>query len=250
MECQRQKRTARQISCYRRFHGWGHHCVCFCHWPRSSTACLYWHEALFLEATHIFFFWEMLQFTVIQACKCQNGPSSTLASLADFLFKTGLAGSTYCKSRIFRTHYIFVCLTPDLSYAWSCRTAADRCEFSDLLWIFSLHFIFVCVNPTLERGQQAVVEGNYPWCEWYRLFSHNAVTMETSVIGWPPWSITFRYLLSEQLYMLLHEALTCYLQIQRYQNVINQGGHPIALFSMVTTLRSLVYSGVFVPLHV
>ena len=27
------------------------------------------------------------------------------------------------------------------------------------------------------------------------------------------------------------------LEIQRYQNVINQGGHPIALVSMGTTLR-------------
>ena len=61
--------------------------------------------------------------------------------------------------------------------------------------------------------------------------------METSAIGWPPWLITFWYLLiSEQLYMLMHEAMTWFLQIQRYQNGINQGGHPIALFSMATTL--------------
>ena len=61
--------------------------------------------------------------------------------------------------------------------------------------------------------------------------------METSAIGWPPWLITFWYLLiSEQLYMLMHEAMTWFLQIQRYQNGINQGGHPIALVSMATTL--------------
>ena len=36
--------------------------------------------------------------------------------------------------------------------------------------------------------------------------------------------------------MLVHGALTRFLQIQRYQNVINQGGHPISLVSMVTTL--------------
>ena len=71
----------------------------------------------------------------------------------------------------------------------------------------------------------------------YRLFSHNVVTMETSAIGWPPWLITFWYLLiSEQLYMLMHEAMTWFLQIQRYQNGVNQGGHPIALVSMATTL--------------
>ena len=71
----------------------------------------------------------------------------------------------------------------------------------------------------------------------YRLFSHNVVTMETSAIGWPPWLITSWYLLiSEQLYMLMHEAMTWFLQIQRYQNGINQGGHPIALVSMATTL--------------
>ena len=61
--------------------------------------------------------------------------------------------------------------------------------------------------------------------------------METSAIGWPPWLITFWYLLiSEQLYMLMHEAMTWFLQIQRYQNGINQGGHPNALVSMATTL--------------
>ena len=61
--------------------------------------------------------------------------------------------------------------------------------------------------------------------------------METSAIGWPPWLITFWYLLiSEQLCLLMHEALTWFLQIQRYQNGINQGGHPIALVSMATTL--------------
>ena len=71
----------------------------------------------------------------------------------------------------------------------------------------------------------------------YRLFSHNVVAIETSAIGWPPWLITFWYpLISEQLHMLMHEALTWFLQIQRYQNVINQGGHPIALVSMATTL--------------
>ena len=71
----------------------------------------------------------------------------------------------------------------------------------------------------------------------YRLFSHNVVTMKTSAIGWPPWLITFWYLLiSEQLYMLMHETMTWFLQIQRYQNGINQGGHPIALVSMATTL--------------
>ena len=61
--------------------------------------------------------------------------------------------------------------------------------------------------------------------------------METSAFGWPPWLITFWYLLiSEQLYMLTHCALTWFLQIQRYQNGIKQGGHPIALVSMATTL--------------
>ena len=72
---------------------------------------------------------------------------------------------------------------------------------------------------------------------FYRLFSHTVVTMETSAIGWPPWLITFWYLLiSEQLHMPMHEAMTWFLQIQRYQNGINQGGHPIALVSMATTL--------------
>ena len=33
--------------------------------------------------------------------------------------------------------------TSHLSYAWNFRTAADRCGFSDLLWIFRMHFIFV-----------------------------------------------------------------------------------------------------------
>ena len=50
-----------------------------------------------------------------------------------------------------------------------------------------------------------------------RLFSHNVVTMETIAIGWPPWLITFWYLLiSEQLYMLMHEAMTWFFQMQRY----------------------------------
>ena len=42
--------------------------------------------------------------------------------------------------------------------------------------------------------------------------------------------------ISKQLCILLHCALTWFLQIQMYQNVINQGGHPIALVFMVTTL--------------
>ena len=72
---------------------------------------------------------------------------------------------------------------------------------------------------------------------FYRLFSHNVVTMEASAIGWQPWLITFWYLLiSEQMYLLMHEALPWFLQIQRYQNGINQGGHPIALVFMATTL--------------
>ena len=41
-------------------------------------------------------------------------------------------------------------------------------------------------------------------CVRYRLFSHNVVTMETSATGWPPWLITFWYLLiSEELYSLV-----------------------------------------------
>ena len=36
--------------------------------------------------------------------------------------------------------------------------------------------------------------------------------------------------------MLMHRALTRFLQIQRYQHGIYQGGHPIALVSMATTL--------------
>ena len=83
---------------------------------------------------------------------------------------------------------------------------------------------------------RCLMRERFPWMQ-YRLFSHNVVTMETSAIGWPPWLIAFWYLLiSEQLYMLMHEAMTWFLQIQRYQNGINQGGHPIALVSMATTL--------------
>ena len=35
----------------------------------------------------------------------------------------------------------------DLSYARNFRTAADRCGFSDLIWIFSVDFIFVRKPP-------------------------------------------------------------------------------------------------------
>ena len=49
--------------------------------------------------------------------------------------------------------------------------------------------------------------------------------------------INFWYrFIPEQLYMLLHWALAWFLQIERYQNGINRGGHPIALVTMVTTL--------------
>ena len=54
-----------------------------------------------------------------------------------------------------------------------------------------------------------VVQVNFLRHTVNRLFSHNVVTMETSAIGWPPWLITFWYLwISEQLYMLMHWALT------------------------------------------
>ena len=33
-------------------------------------------------------------------------------------------------------------MTTDLSYAWNFRTAANRCGFSGLLWMFCAHFIF------------------------------------------------------------------------------------------------------------
>ena len=59
-------------------------------------------------------------------------------------------------------------------------------------------------------------------------------------LGWPPRMMPFWYPgISEQLYVLIHKALTCFLHlIQRYQNLINRGGHPIprAQVSMVTVL--------------
>ena len=69
--------------------------------------------------------------------------------------------------------------------------------------------------------------------------------METNAIGWPLWLITFWYLWiwrnhvnSKCMYMY-----NCS-KIHRYQYVVNQGGHPIALDSMVTKLceKSLLNS--------
>ena len=70
-----------------------------------------------------------------------------------------------------------------------------------------------------------------------RLFSHNVVTMETSAIGWPSWLITFWYLCIWRNHVNAQcmSMYNCF-EIQRYQNVINQDGQPIALVSMVTTL--------------
>ena len=67
--------------------------------------------------------------------------------------------------------------------------------------------------------------------------SHNLVTMEIIAIRWPLWLITFWHLWIWRN----HEKWQCLSlcncsDIQRYQNVINQGGHPFALASMVTTL--------------
>ena len=72
---------------------------------------------------------------------------------------------------------------------------------------------------------------------FYRRVSHNVVAIETSAIGWPPWLIPFWYLWIWRN----HVNASCmskynFSEINRYQNVINQGGHPIALVSIVTTL--------------
>ena len=91
-------------------------------------------------------------------------------------------------------------------------------------------------QPT-SYGCQGSVFLEWTIGELNRLFSHNVVTMETNAIGWPPWLITFWYdWISEQLYMLIILHISWFLQIQRYQNVINQSGHPVALVSMVTTI--------------
>ena len=71
----------------------------------------------------------------------------------------------------------------------------------------------------------------------YRRVSHNVVTMETNAIGWPLWLITFWYLWVWRNHV--NSKCMCMYncsKIHRYQYVINQGGHPIALVSMVTTL--------------
>ena len=51
----------------------------------------------------------------------------------------------YCKSRIFRTHSIFVfwALRPFVRMNFSYRKIFDRCRFSGMLCTFRMHFIFV-----------------------------------------------------------------------------------------------------------
>ena len=70
----------------------------------------------------------------------------------------------------------------------------------------------------------------------YRV-SHYVVTIETGAIGWQRWLITFWYVWIWRIHVNAQcmSMYNCF-EIQRYQNVINQGGHPIALVSMVTTL--------------
>ena len=64
-------------------------------------------------------------------------------------------------------------------------------------------------------------------------FSSNVVSMETSASGCT-W--TGYILFPKSLNVLKRCALTRFLQIQRYQNAINQNGHRIALVSMVTVV--------------
>ena len=73
--------------------------------------------------------------------------------------------------------------------------------------------------------------------ELYRRASHNVVAIETSAIGWPPWLIPFWYLWIWRNHVIA-SCMSMYncSEINSYQNVINEGGHPIALVSMVTTL--------------
>ena len=75
-------------------------------------------------------------------------------------------------------------------------------------------------------------------CPWMtkellnRLFSHNVVTMETSATGWPPWLITYLDLKKSTCSDIVHGHDSF-----RFRAIkMNQGGHPIALVSMVTTL--------------
>ena len=76
----------------------------------------------------------------------------------------------------------------------------------------------------------------------YRRVSHNVVTMETNAIGWPLWLITFWYSEFEEIMSIPNSCAYSCSKIYRYQYVINQGGHPFALVSMVTTLWERVYT--------
>ena len=71
----------------------------------------------------------------------------------------------------------------------------------------------------------------------YRRVSHDVVAIETSANGWPPWLIPFLYLWiwSNHVHASCMSMYNCS-EINRYRNVINKGGLPIALVSMVTTL--------------
>ena len=66
----------------------------------------------------------------------------------------------------------------------------------------------------------------------YRRVSHDVVAIQTSAIGWPPWLIPFLYLWiwRNHVHASCMSMYNCS-GINRYQNVINKGGHPIALVS-------------------
>ena len=70
------------------------------------------------------------------------------------------------------------------------------------------------------------------------------IGMETSAIGWPPWFITFWYLLiSKQLYRLMDCALTWFLQIQMYQKC-NQSRWPSGFYGHHVMRNSSIHAAI------